>query len=183
MIRRPPRSTRTDTLFPYTTLFRSPETRIEKASNAVDLFQKMMVAATDSLATNNRTAELTPMARKDLDAHPDQVFVVEVYVPAIDTGAEHILKREDFTVYGLGEDVYDALWKNNPVKTGVRNRAIDYSRSYFLVAVMVDGVLQWRMVPRHSPWVLKEKVDAAKARATKQTVAVSNVKVSEIGRA
>src|SRR3546814_3445041 len=70
------------------------------------------------------------MARKDLDAHPDQVFVVEVYVPATDTGAEHILKREDFTVYGLGEDVYDALWKNNPVKTGVRNRAIDYSRSY-----------------------------------------------------
>src|SRR3546814_8782976 len=27
MIRRPPRSTRTDTLFPYTTLFRSPCTR------------------------------------------------------------------------------------------------------------------------------------------------------------
>src|SRR3546814_14470546 len=27
MIRRPPRSTRTDTLFPYTTLFRSPATR------------------------------------------------------------------------------------------------------------------------------------------------------------
>src|SRR3546814_4363933 len=26
MLRRPPRSTRTDTLFPYTTLFRSPET-------------------------------------------------------------------------------------------------------------------------------------------------------------
>src|SRR3546814_9299480 len=28
MIRRPPRSTRTDTLFPYTTLFRSDEARI-----------------------------------------------------------------------------------------------------------------------------------------------------------
>src|SRR3546814_12281260 len=27
MIRRPPRSTRTDTLFPYTTLFRSPDPR------------------------------------------------------------------------------------------------------------------------------------------------------------
>src|SRR3546814_1954266 len=27
MIRRPPRSTRTDTLFPYTTLFRSPQDR------------------------------------------------------------------------------------------------------------------------------------------------------------
>src|SRR3546814_405595 len=29
MIRRPPRSTRTDTLFPYTTLFRSADTRID----------------------------------------------------------------------------------------------------------------------------------------------------------
>src|SRR3546814_5523664 len=28
MIRRPPRSTRTDTLFPYTTLFRSPSARL-----------------------------------------------------------------------------------------------------------------------------------------------------------
>src|SRR3546814_4410363 len=28
MIRRPPRSTRTDTLFPYTTLFRSKETKM-----------------------------------------------------------------------------------------------------------------------------------------------------------
>src|SRR3546814_1684380 len=33
MIRRPPRSTRTDTLFPYTTLFRSPS-RIRISANA-----------------------------------------------------------------------------------------------------------------------------------------------------
>src|SRR3546814_10219730 len=31
MIRRPPRSTRTDTLFPYTTLFRSPGKRLAHA--------------------------------------------------------------------------------------------------------------------------------------------------------
>src|SRR3546814_4605741 len=31
MIRRPPRSTRTDTLFPYTTLFRSVNSNIHKA--------------------------------------------------------------------------------------------------------------------------------------------------------
>src|SRR3546814_3675503 len=45
MIRRPPRSTRTDTLFPYTTLFRSPNGRYGRpfggdchkaASHAVD---------------------------------------------------------------------------------------------------------------------------------------------------
>src|SRR3546814_6050756 len=32
MIRRPPRSTRTDTLFPYTTLFRSPSTTYSSMS-------------------------------------------------------------------------------------------------------------------------------------------------------
>src|SRR3546814_7175086 len=32
MIRRPPRSTRTDTLFPYTTLFRSPLRRAQVAA-------------------------------------------------------------------------------------------------------------------------------------------------------
>src|SRR3546814_9768193 len=34
MIRRPPRSTRTDTLFPYTTLFRSPPTAAASAAAA-----------------------------------------------------------------------------------------------------------------------------------------------------
>src|SRR3546814_17758857 len=33
MIRRPPRSTRTDTLFPYTTLFRSPRARQSAAAD------------------------------------------------------------------------------------------------------------------------------------------------------
>src|SRR3546814_3780610 len=32
MIRRPPRSTRTDTLFPYTTLFRSAEDRVARGA-------------------------------------------------------------------------------------------------------------------------------------------------------
>src|SRR3546814_3224859 len=40
MIRRPPRSTRTDTLFPYTTLFRSPIiTEREGIANYVDLVE------------------------------------------------------------------------------------------------------------------------------------------------
>src|SRR3546814_15198718 len=38
MIRRPPRSTRTDTLFPYTTLFRSAQARIGK-QRVLDLEQ------------------------------------------------------------------------------------------------------------------------------------------------
>src|SRR3546814_17458459 len=35
MIRRPPRSTRTDTLFPYTTLFRSISDRLGASSEAI----------------------------------------------------------------------------------------------------------------------------------------------------
>src|SRR3546814_17925096 len=39
MIRRPPRSTRTDTLFPYTTLFRSnPGGLLDEAVNVSDIF-------------------------------------------------------------------------------------------------------------------------------------------------
>src|SRR3546814_5820749 len=37
MIRRPPRSTRTDTLFPYTTLFRSTPSEIRDAEGAAAL--------------------------------------------------------------------------------------------------------------------------------------------------
>src|SRR3546814_7626212 len=48
MIRRPPRSTRTDTLFPYTTLFRSPHLDvaaddIEYQIAAADVFQGVVV--------------------------------------------------------------------------------------------------------------------------------------------
>src|SRR3546814_16932828 len=42
MIRRPPRSTRTDTRFPYTTLFRSSQSLI-KAQNAKDLARKLRI--------------------------------------------------------------------------------------------------------------------------------------------
>src|SRR3546814_962721 len=43
MIRRPPRSTRTDTLFPYTTLFRSLEQRVAEGRFREDLFHRLNV--------------------------------------------------------------------------------------------------------------------------------------------
>src|SRR3546814_12828571 len=48
MIRRPPRSTRTDTLFPYTTLFRSPDDvgvlgRIKLDTDSVGGFRNILV--------------------------------------------------------------------------------------------------------------------------------------------
>src|SRR3546814_6098265 len=43
MIRRPPRSTRTDTLFPYTTLFRSPQEALQRAIEHREIFHDEMV--------------------------------------------------------------------------------------------------------------------------------------------
>src|SRR3546814_1512928 len=57
MIRRPPRSTRTDTLFPYTTLFRSPAEIEILPGTGVDL------------------ARFTPAAEPDQDQPPVACFV------------------------------------------------------------------------------------------------------------
>src|SRR3546814_5401939 len=43
MIRRPPRSTRTDTRFPYTTLFRSQEERIDRRAIGRRIFEEQQV--------------------------------------------------------------------------------------------------------------------------------------------
>src|SRR3546814_7885276 len=44
MIRRPPRSTRTDTLFPYTTLFRSQELVVNKYYSITELTREFGVS-------------------------------------------------------------------------------------------------------------------------------------------
>src|SRR3546814_12062079 len=50
MIRRPPRSTRTDTLFPYTTLFRSiRDDDLARIQAATDLPLNLEMAATDEM--------------------------------------------------------------------------------------------------------------------------------------
>src|SRR3546814_14682937 len=48
MIRRPPRSTRTDTLFPYTTLFRSADILTENAEQLARLFTREQGRPTDA---------------------------------------------------------------------------------------------------------------------------------------
>src|SRR3546814_1254613 len=57
MIRRPPRSTRTDTLFPYTTLFRSDAAALEQLAGAgfTRVSLGMQSAVPHVLATLDRT--------------------------------------------------------------------------------------------------------------------------------
>src|SRR3546814_7495648 len=59
MIRRPPRSTRTDTLFPYTTLFRSPLTSAEVLNRLTDREEAARREAARSLPRDRRSEEHT----------------------------------------------------------------------------------------------------------------------------
>src|SRR3546814_13787005 len=73
MIRRPPRSTRTDTLFPYTTLFRSKRQSVQRRSfhrDALNRHHTAPVAATRALpvmAACAETAAIAAIARRPLE--------------------------------------------------------------------------------------------------------------------
>src|SRR3546814_8555176 len=58
MIRRPPRSTRTDTLLPYTTLFRSDQHRLGDALGAVAADVAGHLAAAGRMADEDRVFEV-----------------------------------------------------------------------------------------------------------------------------
>src|SRR3546814_9170898 len=58
MIRRPPRSTRTDTLFPYTTLFRSATPEFAKAARALCDRHKALLVFDEVQTGNGRTGTL-----------------------------------------------------------------------------------------------------------------------------
>src|SRR3546814_20593984 len=66
MIRRPPRSTRTDTLFPYTTLFRSPLTVAEMTDDVIAAIGALGLEQIDLIGFSLGgfvEQEVTPMAR------------------------------------------------------------------------------------------------------------------------
>src|SRR3546814_15018768 len=58
MIRRPPRSTRTDTLFPYTTLFRSHLGGIRSRSGAIPHKSKLQSGQLSSIGQRHQQAHL-----------------------------------------------------------------------------------------------------------------------------
>src|SRR3546814_3855866 len=49
MIRRPPRSTRTDTLFPYTTLFRSRDPGEQPAADTVEFGEQLVIGGAEAV--------------------------------------------------------------------------------------------------------------------------------------
>src|SRR3546814_6246062 len=79
MIRRPPRSTRTDTLFPYTTLFRSPIQLLDfepRAAHQVPLLIRMeKTERALSKAINSGDSDLIDLVllSTPLNANPDNL--------------------------------------------------------------------------------------------------------------
>src|SRR3546814_19931396 len=75
MIRRPPRSTRTDTLFPYTTLFRSNLDQLNTAISGVSADTNPLAVSYDdndkdsiTLQGTSGTTKITQLAAGDLSA-------------------------------------------------------------------------------------------------------------------
>src|SRR3546814_14237067 len=98
MIRRPPRSTRTDTLFPYTTLFRSRNWRrsLPQAS-----FEGMHAVITDMTSQVRTLADIAPLAPEllvvlgafallMLDLFLDERRRIVTHVGAIEIGRAHV---------------------------------------------------------------------------------------------
>src|SRR3546814_7692583 len=92
MIRRPPRSTRTDTLFPYTTLFRSPG-----AALAMDAASEAKAAAAQADAT--RDSVLISAAAKG--AFPDTATGISTLRSEEHTSELQSLMRISYAVFCL----------------------------------------------------------------------------------
>src|SRR3546814_7630767 len=70
MIRRPPRSTRTDTLFPYTTLFRSDE---ETATTMLETANPISSAISSVLRSTARVALTSGIAQMRSEEHTSEL--------------------------------------------------------------------------------------------------------------
>src|SRR3546814_8443628 len=109
MIRRPPRSTRTDTLFPYTTLFRShrraaaSERRLEQHEHASPrLFGRRLVIGA---AVGRAPAVECPLV--DLDLVPFGARIEHRLQPVLFLGVLLVVivgDREQVTRFGLGDE-------------------------------------------------------------------------------
>src|SRR3546814_12095254 len=122
MIRRPPRSTRTDTLFPYTTLFRSlDDAELQKGFrvglvrlNAVPAFYEHEAALVVDIAQDFHTARVLDIRAQQL-GHFAQ-FLLEfggqpvLGMHEIDTGNSHVVRSEERRVGKEGVSTCRYRW-------------------------------------------------------------------------
>src|SRR3546814_11301392 len=80
MIRRPPRSTRTDTLFPYTTLFRSPPQFCSKLSLSGDGGSHLRAATAQLITDQTETGDHRQPGRRLRNSRDADDVIVMVVV-------------------------------------------------------------------------------------------------------
>src|SRR3546814_14750144 len=88
MIRRPPRSTRTDTLFPYTTLFRSERIIDEELSNAFRFATVESVTAVDDHTVEIALTEPTPNMLDNVGSFKGMAILPEGAADDLDLATE-----------------------------------------------------------------------------------------------
>src|SRR3546814_20005927 len=118
MIRRPPRSTRTDTLFPYTTLFRSPQALDRSGVDASALEREREVLSEQARASGKQEDIIAKMVEGRLRQFYEAVVLLEpVYV--ID-GATKITKVLEDAAKEAGAPVAIARFAPNQPGGGLR---------------------------------------------------------------
>src|SRR3546814_1731230 len=99
MIRRPPRSTRTDTLFPYTTLFRSLRVlSVRGEIMASTRFQRL------ALLLGGATAIVMPAP---LLAQDNQVYQFDIPAQALGDALRRVAAQAGLQLYAAADDVND----------------------------------------------------------------------------
>src|SRR3546814_4857998 len=117
MIPQPPRSTRTDTLFPYTTLFRSALKNVDTIGGDGHSGPRVVMAATRIPRSRETTKRMTTPSDHPSRAHPRVIDVQTHYVPPAAARLLH-----DVRVAGIA----DALEPNSAICTlDARLRAMD----------------------------------------------------------
>src|SRR3546814_17583426 len=119
MIRRPPRSTRTDTLFPYTTLFRSPRRRQQR-----DIAAAHRVAG-ESLGAARKAALPAAERRRGEQAAREQRRIAE-HRPAIGQGVG-AGARPQFVDEAFGEKRSEARRVGKESVSTCRSRLSQYT--------------------------------------------------------
>src|SRR3546814_1851349 len=98
MIRRPPRSTRTDTLFPYTTLFRSDAAAVEVV--AADDDRSFQFAAADHFVEGQ--AELVALAQADPADARGQALELDALARHVEPVMQVLVVGDQFLDLGVG---------------------------------------------------------------------------------
>src|SRR3546814_11919226 len=91
MIRRPPRSTRPDTLFPYTTLFRSLNRQAKAAAKSA--YQGMLQRFFNHLITSMQTPNVIANIERDLEAGHAAVVQIVSTGEALDRKSTRLNSR------------------------------------------------------------------------------------------